>query len=171
MLKCLSPSHPKFLQLISISATSFSPGCWFFFLQFWFQSAQVLELSYSEFRQRLVEGQVATVKIGQTQFRGDFKSPVNSKTSFVVERVEPGLANELDQYGVEYSAMREQTWLTNLLSWVMPALVFVGIWLFAIRRFASRQGMGGLMNVGRSKARIYVEKATGVTFDDVCRGR
>lgn len=136
-------------------------------VQAWFQSGQVLELTYSEFRLRLTEGQIANVQIGQNQLRGQFKSPVDARPNFVVQRVELGIANELEQYGVQYAAMREQIWLTNLLSWVMPALVFVGIWLFAIRKFASRQGMGGLMNVGRSKARVYVEKATGVTFDDV----
>ncbi len=136
-------------------------------IQAWFQSGQVLEMSYSEFRQRLTEGQIANVQVGETLLRGQFKTPVDARPNFVVQRVGKDIADELDKHGVQYTAMQEQTWLRDLLSWVMPALVLVGLWLFVIRRFASRQGMGGLMNVGRSKARVYVEKATGVTFDDV----
>jgi cell division protease FtsH len=61
----------------------------------------------------------------------------------------------------------ENTWLTALLSWILPALFFVGIWMFFIRRFAERQGMGGFMSIGRSRAKVYVESDTKVTFKDV----
>ena len=50
---------------------------------------------------------------------------------------------------------------------MLPVLIFFGIWAFFIRRIADKQGLGGLMSVGRSRAKIYVEKVTGVTFDDV----
>jgi cell division protease FtsH len=54
-----------------------------------------------------------------------------------------------------------------LLSWVLPAILFIGIWLFVLRRFAERQGMGGMMAIGKSKAKVYMEKDTKVTFEDV----
>ena len=53
------------------------------------------------------------------------------------------------------------------MSWIIPALVFFGLWFFLIRRFADRQGLGGFMSIGKSRAKVYVEKDTGVTFADV----
>jgi cell division protease FtsH len=50
---------------------------------------------------------------------------------------------------------------------VVPALVFFGIWFLLIRRMAGQQGLGGFMNIGKSRAKVYVEKQTGVTFADV----
>jgi cell division protease FtsH len=61
----------------------------------------------------------------------------------------------------------ESTWLSTLLSWVVPVLVFFAVWKFFFRRIAEKQGFGGLMNVGKSKAKVYVEKDTHVTFDDI----
>ena len=52
----------------------------------------------------------------------------------------------------------------TLLSWVLPALVLVAIWMFAMRRLGAG---GGVMAFGKSRARIYAEKAIGVTFADV----
>src|SRR5256886_17674245 len=50
----------------------------------------------------------------------------------------------------------------------MPVLVFVGLWWYLGKRFAESQGFGGgLMAIGKSKAKIYVEADTGVTFADV----
>jgi cell division protease FtsH len=61
----------------------------------------------------------------------------------------------------------ENTFLRDILSWVLPALVFLAVWMFVLRKFAEKQGMGGMMAVGKSKAKIYMEKDTKVTFDDV----
>src|SRR5918912_1495691 len=61
----------------------------------------------------------------------------------------------------------ESTLLRDILSWILPVLLFFGIWAFFVRRMAERQGLGGLMTVGKSRAKIYVEKDTKVSFDDV----
>ena len=45
--------------------------------------------------------------------------------------------------------------------------MFFGLWFFVIRRLAEKQGMGGFMSIGKSRAKVYVEKQTGVTFADV----
>ena len=83
-------------------------------------------------------------------------------------RVDPGLADELTKYGVRYSAQVEQTFLRDLLSWILPVLIFVGVWYFLFRRIAEKQGLGGgFMTVGKSKAKVYMERDTAVTFDDV----
>src|SRR5262249_41935004 len=54
----------------------------------------------------------------------------------------------------------------DLLSWVVPAVVFFGLWTFLARRMSQGLG-GGLMSIGKSKAKVYVESDTGVRFDDV----
>ena len=63
--------------------------------------------------------------------------------------------------------MVENTAVRDILSWVVPILVFFAIWAFVFRRFAEKQGFGGLMSVGRSKAKIYVETKTKTSFADV----
>ena len=82
-------------------------------------------------------------------------------------RIDPQFAKDLAAHNVEFSGVLESNWLTQVLSWVLPAIVFVGIWLFLVRKMAEKQGMGGMMSVGKSKAKIYVEKDTRVCFDDV----
>ncbi|MDF2010075.1 ATP-dependent zinc metalloprotease FtsH, partial [Klebsiella quasivariicola] len=47
---------------------------------------------------------------------------------------------------------------------------FFGVWFFLFRRFAEKQGMGGFLNIGKSRAKVFVEKNTGVTFADVAGG-
>src|SRR5881296_130670 len=66
---------------------------------------------------------------------------------------------------VRFTGTAENTWLTLLASWVVPAVVFFGLWSVLIRRMGGAQG--GLMSIGRSRAKVYVEHATGVSFDDV----
>ena len=85
---------------------------------------------------------------------------------FVTTRVDPELAQSLDKHGVVYTGAIESTWLRDLLSWIVPAIFFVGIWMFAIRRMG-QGGLGGLMAIGKSRAKVYVEKETKVTFADV----
>ncbi len=57
-----------------------------------------------------------------------------------------------------------------MLSWILPAVSFFGVWFFLFRRFAEKQGMGGFLNIGKSRAKVFVEKNTGVTFADVAGG-
>src|SRR6201981_2605627 len=56
---------------------------------------------------------------------------------------------------------------STILSWVLPIFIFYLIWTYGIRRMAERQGFGGLMAIGKSRAKVYVETDTKVTFRDV----
>jgi cell division protease FtsH len=138
-------------------------------LQQWWQAAQTVEvLPYSEFEKLLAEGRVAEVSIGERTITGKLKSPEGRKSVVVAYRVEPRLAEQLSKYGVPFSQVQESTLLRDVLSWVVPALVFFGVWYFLAQRMASQQGgLGGLMSIGKSRAKVYVEKRTGVTFADV----
>ena len=137
-------------------------------LQSWWQGASRLEaVPYSEFEKALAEGRVAEVVVTDQRITGRLKSPDGKKTALVATRVEPALAERLEKYDVPYARVVENTFLTELLSWVVPALVFFGLWFFLFRRFAEKQGLGGFMAIGKSRAKIYVEANTGVRFADV----
>ncbi|MHB1400866.1 MAG: ATP-dependent zinc metalloprotease FtsH [Thiobacillus sp.] len=138
-------------------------------LQDWWQTARTVEpVPYSEFEQALKEDRVAEVLVSDKTLTGKLKSlDPKGKTLIVATRVEPDLAARLSQYGVPYARVIESTFLRDLLSWVLPAVVFFAAWFFLFRRFAEKQGMDGFMTLGRSRAKVYVEKDTGVTFADV----
>jgi cell division protease FtsH len=88
------------------------------------------------------------------------KHPVFS----TVKMEDKDLLERLDKGGIKYRALPERLWVTALLSWLLPMLLLVGLWLFIFRRLSA--GPGGLMSIGKSKARIYVEDETKVTFAD-----
>lgn len=135
--------------------------------QAWMAYRNIAVLDYSQFLSHLRDGSIASVTVTETEITGTFTAPIDGKTGFVTTRVDPAFASELEKHGVAVGGASDQNWLTALISWVAPALVFVGIWAFFFRRLAERQGMGGLVNIGKSKAKVYVERNTGVTFDDV----
>ncbi|MCS6854715.1 MAG: ATP-dependent zinc metalloprotease FtsH [Elioraea sp.] len=130
-------------------------------------SRQTETLPYSDFRKLVAEGRIAEARVGQTTITGRFREPIDGRQFFVTQRVDEDLAEELLKGGVTFTGSVPNTFLSNILSWTVPALVFFGLWWFVVRRFADKAGFGGLMSVGKSKAKVYVEKNTGVTFADV----
>jgi cell division protease FtsH len=134
----------------------------------YFQSRQVEPIPYSQFAQLVREGKVAEVGISDRFIQGSLKEPLpGGITHFSTVRVEPGeLADELEKAGVRFSGRIESTVVRDLASLFLPILVIFGLWWFLIRRMGSG-GQGGLMQIGKSKARVYVEADTGVTFADV----
>ena len=130
---------------------------------------KVEELPYSEFKTLLAAGKVGEITVTQQRLAGKLKSEGGSKEPklFTTVRVEdPDLVKELHAHNVTFSGVVESTFLRDLLSWIVPTLIFVGIWIFVIRRFGQGQ-QGGFMTVGKSKAKIYVEQDIKVTFTDV----
>jgi cell division protease FtsH len=153
---------------------SWNVGYWllallaFLALQSLLQSARQVEfVPYSEFEQQLAQGRVAEVVITDRSITGRLKEPDGGKTAIAAARVEPELAARLDEYGVPYRRVIENTWLRDLLSWVLPAVVFFALWFFFVRRFAEKQGFGGFLQLGHSRAKVYMENRTGVGFADV----
>jgi cell division protease FtsH len=139
-------------------------------LQAIFQRAQQTEpLPYSQFREYLEQGRVDDLLITESRITGAIKEPGPDEPSqFVTTRVDPDFARELEQYGVEFRGGSDENFFTTLLSWVLPALIFFGIWIFLLRRMAAGgMGAGGLMSIGKSRAKIYVEKDTKTTLADV----
>ncbi|MFP7571376.1 ATP-dependent zinc metalloprotease FtsH [Marivita sp. S2033] len=138
-----------------------------FIRDLWVQSQTIEAIPYSAFVRDLEAGRIQEVIVGSDTIKGTFAEPQDGKTGFVTTAVSPDLADRLSETDVTYTGAVENTWFTTLLSWVLPALFFVGIWMFAIRRMGGGQGVGGLMSVGKSKAKVYVETDTKVTFADV----
>ena len=133
----------------------------------WQSTSEVLPVPYSEFEKALSDGRIAEVSVTDRTVIGRLKTPEGKKTTLVSARVEPDLAARLDRYNVPYTRIVENTFLKDLLSWTLPALVFFGVWFFLFRRFADKQGMGGFLSIGKSRAKVYVQTDTGVTFADV----
>jgi hypothetical protein len=132
-------------------------------------STQVQPIPYSEFEQSLKAGEIKDIAISNNVIQGTYKNPrPDKRTRFVTTRVDPDLAKELSQYDVTYSGVVENTFLRDILSYVAPALIFFAIWFFLARRMAGQGGLGGgLLAIGKSKAKVYVETDTKVSFDDV----
>jgi cell division protease FtsH len=139
-------------------------------LQQWWQTAQTIEVvPYSEFEKLLGEQKIAEVAVSDQRITGKLKAAENGKTVVVANLVPPELAERLSHYDVKYTRVNESTFLRDMLSWIVPALVFFGVWFLLVRRLANQQGggLGGFMAIGKSRAKIYVENKTGVAFKDV----
>ncbi len=135
----------------------------------WVQVRTVEPVPYSEFQRMVKAGEVSEIAITDNAIQGTLKKPLeDGRQKFVTTRVDPALAKDLSQYDVKFTGVVENTFFRDILGWVLPAVIFVGIWIFAMRKFAGKQGMGGgFMNLGKSKAKVYVEADTGVSFGDV----
>jgi cell division protease FtsH len=110
-------------------------------------------------RQEGLEGLLPKEKIAEIQRFG------SGEQRFVVVRVDDSqLVPELEAAKIKFAGRLDSTWFTTLLSWILPALIFVGIWMFFMKRMGAASG---LVSLGKSKAKVYMEKQTGVTFEDV----
>jgi cell division protease FtsH len=129
-------------------------------------SKQYTTIPYSRFESLLNDNKIDKVWVGQNSIQGTLKEPEKDGVSqFITTRVDREFAAQLDKHHVTYFGEMPNTWLSDILSWVLPTALFFGLWMFVIRRYA-QQG-GGLMAIGKSRARIYVEKDTKVSFADV----
>ena len=134
----------------------------------WLRFTQVDTIPYSQFEQLLDENKIAEVLVGQETVQGTLKEPFpDGRKEFYTVRVEPGLADKLRAHGVVITGAPSSTFLSTILSWVLPIFIFYLIWTYGFRRMAERQGLGGLMSIGKSRAKVYVETDTKVTFKDV----
>ncbi|HEY6862699.1 MAG TPA: ATP-dependent metallopeptidase FtsH/Yme1/Tma family protein, partial [Burkholderiales bacterium] len=135
----------------------------------WVTATQVQPIPYSEFQQQLKDGKIAEIAISDNLIQGSYKDAAkDGRKRFVTTRVDPELAKDLSQYDVKFTGVVESHFMRDVLSWVVPALVFFAVWMFFARRLAEQGGMGGgFLSVGKSKAKVYVETDTRVTFADV----
>lgn len=141
-------------------------------------------LTYSEFKKLIPAGKVTELVVEQDKISGQIllegienvlpkeraeelrKSSTGKAHPFTTIRVEdPGLVGELETAKVSFAGRVANTWMSVLLTWILPFLIFFGLPSLLMRQSGGMQG--GLMSIGKSHAKVYMEKSTGVTFQDV----
>ncbi len=141
-------------------------------------------LAYNEFKALLKAGKIDNVALGERSITGTLKpdglegllpekqieelkrAGAGKEHRFVTVRIDdPDLVRELETAKVRFAGVVESKWLSTLLSWIVPAVIFVAIWGLLMKRMGG--AAGGMLEIGKSKAKVYMEKQTGVTFDDV----
>jgi cell division protease FtsH len=136
--------------------------------QGWNTSRQTEAISYSEFEQLVAGKKISEVVIDSDMIEGTLKEPApGGKTKFVTVRVDPAIADKLAAEGIKVFGAPPTGFIGTILAWTVPAVIFYFLWVFLFSRFAGKQGFGGLMTVGKSRAKVYVETDTKVTFKDV----
>src|SRR4029077_4402460 len=103
-----------------------------FVIQYFISTAsQIAVIPYSEFQQLLRQGKVASVGISDRTLQGTLKDALpGGQKQFVTTRVDPEIAQELEKYNVRFTGQIESTFLRDLLSWIMPVLLFFGLWWY-----------------------------------------
>ena len=140
---------------------------------FWVRSQSVAVIPYSRFQQLLTQGKVQEVVVDADSIQGVLKEPLKEapyegRSRFLTTQVRPELAASLEKYGVTFAGRVENPWLHTILSWTVPVLLFAAVWMWLARRIGGAGGPGaGLMSIGKSKAKVYVETGVAVRFADV----
>jgi cell division protease FtsH len=151
--------------------------------EFVMSPVHVNNLPYSDFKTLLKAGKISNVGLSETIISGTLlneglEGVLAGETAeklrklgrgehrFTTVRViDPTLVPELEAAKVRFTGQVESKWLSTLLSWIVPAVVFFAIWSFAMKRMGG--AAGGMLEIGKSKAKVYMEKDVKVTFDDV----
>ncbi|RQS46195.1 ATP-dependent zinc metalloprotease FtsH [Burkholderia sp. Bp8990] len=138
-------------------------------------------ISYSDFH-RLVDARlVDDLEIGPATISGTLRMPqagaalpasdaagvkeAGAPWRFTTNRVsDEGLVAALTTAGIRYRGATDTGWIGTLATWIFPLIGFVLIWNFMMRRPG---GMRDLSGMGKSRARVYMQKETGITFDDI----
>jgi cell division protease FtsH len=138
----------------------------FTLLQQYLLTRKVETIPYSQFKQYLVDGKVMKLTIGPDNISGTLKGKDNKPgQEFTTIRVaDPDLVKQLDEQKINYSGQFESKFLSEILSWIIPLGIFFLIWRFAMKRMGP--GMG-VMSFSKSKAKMFAESETKVTFTDV----
>ena len=140
----------------------------FLIQSFWTSYNQIATIPYTQFEKLLSSDEIASVTVSQNYIQGTLKKPLpDGKKVFYTTRVDPQLASKLAAHDVVVTGAQSSGLIQDILSWVIPLGIFYLMWMFFFRRVAERQGLGGLMAIGKSRAKVYVETDTKVTFKDV----
>lgn len=152
-------------------------------LQSLFFSSHIETLPYSDFKVLLKAGKLKDITLGEGAITGTVNSDgiENLLPKQQVEEMQrqgkgdhpfstlrvndPNLVQDLEAAKVRFVGQADNKWISTLLSWVVPAMLFFAVWSFLIKRMGG--AAGGMMEIGKSKAKVYMQKETGVTFADV----
>ena len=153
------------------------------YLQSFFNPPRVENLPYSEFKILLKANKLEKIQLTESDISGiiilrdiDDYLPYErtealningdiERAFYTVRLDDTKLIDDLEASGVSFAGKKENRWLGNVVSWVIPVLLFFALWSYLFRRMGSLGG--GMMEIGKSKVKVYVEKDTKVTFADV----
>lgn len=149
---------------------------WYFIVGIWLvllmqnylaSSMAVKTIPYSEFVLYLEQDKVAEVAISANEIQGRLKPEKEGDRPqyFKTIRVEPEISELLNTHRVQYSGTIESTLIRDLISWLLPVFLFLGVWFFLMKKMMPQQQ--GFMAFGKNKAKIYKQEDTGITFKDV----
>ena len=115
-----------------------------------------------------VDGYTFTDEDGKSYTQSDEKG----LTLYTTELTNANLLALLDEHGVEYTSPYQAQMspiLEFMIAYILPTILMVGLFMLVLRMLAKNGGggLGGIGNVGKSNAKVYMEKSTGVTFKDV----
>jgi len=150
---------------------------WYILLGIWgvfiihnmiFSALSIKTIPYSEFLKLVKEGKVSEVAITQNQIQGRLLNDGSESGKgelFRTVRVDSDISQLLEENNIKFKGEIESTFFRDLLSWIVPIFIFVGIWYFMMRRMTGKQP--GFMSLGKNKAKIYMQEDLDVNFDDV----
>jgi cell division protease FtsH len=138
----------------------------------WTRTQAVAVVPYSVFQAELERGNVKEAVVAKDTLQGEFKQaleggPFAGKQRFATARVEESIAADLQRHGVEFSGRVESNFFSTLLSWVVPVLLFFGLWMLLFRRMGQGGAGAGLLAIGKSKAKVLVDTDVKTRFTDV----
>ena len=140
-------------------------------------NAYLSEITYNEFQTYLDKDEIAELEFQSDRMviltRDEAKKPSSQQrlyyTGYIPNVSNDDLKDRLDAQGVEYNTeIVEQASpiVTFVVTWLLPVIIMYALFSFLMRGMTKRMG-GGIGGIGESKAKVYMEKSTGVTFADV----
>ena len=136
----------------------------------WIQIESTETLAFSDFLKQVQAGNVAEVAVNKEAIHGQLKQPLpDGRKQFLTLRVDNTLLKSLAPFDVKVTGVSDSNLLKEVLGWVLPTLLFFGIWMIFAKRIQKQTGGfgGGLLSIGKSRAKVYVETDIKVTFADV----
>ncbi len=132
----------------------------------WFLTGMKVDLPYSDFKGAVAKHKVQDLALSATTIQGTLTTD-NKDVIFKTNRVDdPGLIALLEANGIRYAGVAQNTLLGSIISWVLPLLVMFALWNLMMRRMGA--GGPGVLSIGKSKARVFVDtNANKITFADV----
>ncbi len=138
-------------------------------------SSATHEVPYSTFLSYLEQGKLEQVEVTEQWVRGQVKAALldSDKTTLdyvIARRVPIDIAEQLNRYGVTFRQGGNNQTSTDWVSWIWPWIFFYILWRWIAARsqiLGGRKGLGSALGIGRSGARVYMERVTGVRFEDV----
>lgn len=169
------PNNQKKNKIISVVVTLIVALIFTSLMSYMFDSATKKEITYNQFIDLLDQGQVEKVTFDANKIYIVPKTdgtPLIRTTFWTTKLDDPDLIADLkDKYaGVSFKAeasSASSSILYMLLEWVLPLVFFWAMLMFIMRKTTGGKGGGGVFGVGKSNAKIYIQKETGVTFKDV----